>query len=98
MGVFEPSPIPQCLYGKLFPYSLFVFKTAVLEDNMEVIPTSQHEKYTLIENFLSGHSYSGIDGGFAHVLRPTHKTVCLQSFCFKGAVIASACRYFQKQS
>lgn len=41
---------------------------------MEVIPTSQHEQYTVIENFLSGHSYSGIDaltGG----LNPTHETV-----------------------
>lgn len=58
------------------PFIGHTFKPlCVTADNMEVIPTSQHEKYTLIENFISGHSFSGIDGGFAHVLKPTHETV-----------------------
>lgn len=45
---------------------------------MEIIPTGQHEKYTLIENIFSGHSYSGIDtisGGSNSILKPTHETV-----------------------
>lgn len=32
---------------------------------MNVIPSNQHEKFTIIENFFNGHSYSGIDASAA---------------------------------
>lgn len=52
-------------------------------DNIEVIPTSQHEKYTLIENIFGGHSYSGIDTvPMGPIFGPTHETVCCYNlFC-----------------
>lgn len=51
----------------------------ILGDNIEVVPTNQQEKYTLIENMFSGHSFTGVDtvpaGSFGPVFNPTHETV-----------------------
>lgn len=43
---------------------------------MEVIPTSHHEKYTIIDTIFNGNSYSGIDTvPVAFNFKPTHETV-----------------------